>query len=169
MHFSRLLFNLLFLSCAAISGILKKNQKQHVDIFNDTWIGCFVYFQNVMGWTFPNLVISQLWKKYENVLGKFKMFYLTKSSSNVWVNDDLELPQSALPCINVIKLSHIPLLFFSHWNDFLQKNCKYNWSFSFQNPPSRVFIFATRNLWNYSMQVFSYFYFHLFNFDINYI
>ena len=29
-----------------------------------------------------------------------------------------------------------------------------NWSFSIQNLPSRFFIFATRKLWNYSVQFF---------------
>ena len=31
---------------------------------------------------------------------------------------------------------------------------KYLWSFSLQEPPSRFFIFATRKLWNYLVQVF---------------
>ena len=30
--------------------------KEHVDIFNDTVIGCSVYFQNVTGWIFSKLV-----------------------------------------------------------------------------------------------------------------
>ena len=32
--------------------------KEQVDNFNDTLIGCFVYFQNVIGLIFPKLVIS---------------------------------------------------------------------------------------------------------------
>ena len=32
--------------------------KEYVDIFNDTLIGYFVYFQNVVGWLFPKLMMS---------------------------------------------------------------------------------------------------------------
>ena len=46
--------------------------KEHVDIFHVNLIGCFVNFQNVIGWIFSKLVISWLWKKYEHVLGKWK-------------------------------------------------------------------------------------------------
>ena len=34
--------------------------KEHADIFNDTLIGCFVYFHNFIGWIFPKLVMSWL-------------------------------------------------------------------------------------------------------------
>ena len=46
--------------------------KEHADIFNDTLIGCFVYFHNFIGWIFPKLVMSWLQKKHENALGKCK-------------------------------------------------------------------------------------------------
>ena len=46
--------------------------REHVDIFNDTLIGCFAYFQNVIGWKFFKVGLSWLWRKYENVWGKRK-------------------------------------------------------------------------------------------------
>ena len=46
--------------------------RENADIFNDTLIGCFVYFQNVIGWNFLKDGLSWLWRKYENVWGKRK-------------------------------------------------------------------------------------------------
>ena len=37
---------------------LSVSLKEHVDIFNDTLIGCFVYFENVIGWVYYKLEIS---------------------------------------------------------------------------------------------------------------
>ena len=65
------------------------------------------------------------------------MFYLSKQSCKLWEKKWIiiyRLLLSALPCIYVIKLSHIQL-FWSPWNDFILKNHTFNRSFSLLPPP----------------------------------
>ena len=56
--------------------------KEHADtsdvFFDGSLIACFAYFQNMIGWIIPDLVISQSWKEYGNVLGKCKCFIWPK-------------------------------------------------------------------------------------------
>ena len=69
-----------FIKKLYIKGLQKLYKKVHVymylkghdDIFKGSLIGYFVHFQNVIGWIFSKLVISQLRKKSEKVLGTCK-------------------------------------------------------------------------------------------------
>ena len=92
-------------------------------------------FQKVIEWIFSKFVTLWLWNKYENVLETFKC------SCNLCVrkvtkNLEITSVHSSLHLCSKIWIGTV-----------------YRHSFSLQNPPSRFFIFATRKLWNYLVQV----------------
>ena len=89
--------------------------KKHVDTLTTLWlVGCFVCFQNAIGWIFSKLVISQLLKKNENVLGECKYSILPKviviCEQKVNINLEITSVCSTLDlCNNIIPYSIILL------------------------------------------------------------